>query len=71
MSLHFGGNDRWVPNDEVDAIKTKVPHATGSSVFHLYDGAAHGFAQSDSAAYDAAVTQLAEERALTMLAGIV
>lgn len=69
MSLHFGGNDRWVPNDEVAAIK--AAHSGRADVgVYLYDGAGHGFAQSDSAAYDAAIAKLAEERSLAMLASI-
>ena len=69
LSLHFGGEDRFVPDEEIDAIK--AAHATQPDVeVYVYPGGKHGFAQSDSAAYDAAMCQLAEERTLTMLARI-
>jgi carboxymethylenebutenolidase len=58
-----------VPEEEINAIK--AAHAAQPDVeVYVYPGGKHGFAQSDSAAYDAAMTHLAEERTLTMLARI-
>jgi carboxymethylenebutenolidase len=66
MSLHFGGDDRFVPPEEVAAIE--AAHESQPDVeIHVYPGAKHGFAQSDSAAYEAPAAHLSEERALAML----
>ncbi len=67
MSLHFGEDDRFVPNTEVDAIEAAFRNKPDVEVYR-YAGAKHGFVQSESAAYDAAAAQLSEERALAMLA---
>jgi carboxymethylenebutenolidase len=67
MSLHFGEDDRFVPNTEVDAIEAAFRGKPAVEIYR-YAGAKHGFVQSESAAYDAAAAQLAEERALAMLA---
>jgi carboxymethylenebutenolidase len=70
MSLHFGGDDRFVPQSEVDAIA--AAHAAQPAVeIYTYPGAKHGFAQADSAAYGAAAAQLSEERALAMLSKLI
>jgi carboxymethylenebutenolidase len=67
MSLHFGEDDRFVPLEEVDAIE-RAHRAQSAVEIYRYPGAKHGFAQADVPAYDASAAQLAEERALTMLA---
>lgn len=67
LSLHFGGADRFVPHEEVAAIEAAFKGRPDVGVYE-YPGAAHGFAQADSAAYDPAVAELSEERALAALA---
>jgi carboxymethylenebutenolidase len=67
MSLHFGEDDRFVPNSEVDAIEAAHRGQPAVEIYR-YPGAKHGFMQSESAAYDQRVAELADERALTMLA---
>jgi carboxymethylenebutenolidase len=66
MSLHFGEDDRFVPNTEVDAIEAAF-RGTPAVEIYRYPGAKHGFMQADSAAYDEKFAQLADERALAML----
>ena len=69
MSLHFGDDDRFVPNEEVAAIA--AAHAAQPAVeIYRYAGAKHGFAQSEAAAYDPAAAQLSDDRALAMLAAL-
>ncbi|HEV8022474.1 MAG TPA: dienelactone hydrolase family protein [Candidatus Lustribacter sp.] len=67
MSLHFGGDDRFVPNSEIDAIETAHRGQRAVEIYR-YPGAKHGFMQSESVAYDEGVARLADERALAMLA---
>jgi carboxymethylenebutenolidase len=67
MSLHFGEEDRFVPPEAIDTIQ--AAHRSQAQVeIYRYPGAKHGFAQSDTAAYDEAAAHLSEERALAMLA---
>jgi dienelactone hydrolase len=67
MSLHFGEEDRFVPPATIDAIETAHRGLTYVEIYR-YAGGKHGFAQSDSAAYDEAAARLSEERSLAMLA---
>ena len=69
MSLHFGGDDRFVPQDEIDAVAAAHAGQPAVRIF-TYPGAKHGFAQSEAAAYDPAAAQLSEDRALEMLAAL-
>jgi carboxymethylenebutenolidase len=69
VSLHFGEEDRFAPPATIDAIE--AAHRGSKNVeIYRYPGGKHGFAQSDSAAYDEAAARLSEERALALLARI-
>jgi dienelactone hydrolase len=65
--LHFGEDDRFVPNSEVDAIEAAHRGQPAVEIYR-YPGAKHGFMQSESAGYDERAAHLADERALAMLA---
>lgn len=69
MSLHFGEEDRFVPPATIDAIEAAHRGLKNVEIYR-YPGGKHGFAQSDSAAYDADAARLSEERSLAMLAHI-
>jgi carboxymethylenebutenolidase len=67
MSLHFGEEDRFAPPAIIDAIEAAHRGKPDVEIYR-YPGAKHGFAQSDSAAYDETAARLSEERTLAMLA---
>lgn len=66
MSLHFGDEDPLVPLDEVREIKGAL-EGFADVMIYRYPGARHGFAQVGSAAFDAQVCELAEQRAFATL----
>ena len=67
MSLHFGEEDRFVPPAVIDQIEAAHRGMTNVEIYR-YPGGKHGFAQSDSAAYDEDAARLSEERSLALLA---
>jgi carboxymethylenebutenolidase len=66
MSLHFGEADRFAPPPVIDEIEAAHRGKPGIEIYR-YPGAAHGFAQSEAAAYDPEAARLSEERTLAML----
>ncbi len=61
---HFGGKDAFIPTATIDQIRTADP----TGVFHVYEGADHGFACDDRPSHHPAATALAEQRTLEFLA---
>jgi len=61
---HFGGNDAFIPPAAIDQIRKADP----SGIFHVYDGADHGFACDDRDSHHPGATALAEQRTLAFLA---
>ena len=61
---HFGTEDRSIPLDEVERMRAAHP----AGVFHLYEGAGHGFNCDMRASYAPAAAALARQRTLDFLA---
>ena len=61
---HFGGKDAYIPPATIDRIRKADP----AGVFHVYDGADHGFGCDDRDSHHPAATALAEQRTLAFLA---
>jgi carboxymethylenebutenolidase len=61
VMYHFGGDDSFIPLDTVDRIRAADPNG----IFHLYDGAGHGFSCDDRDGYDAESAALSEQRTLS------
>ena len=61
---HFGGADQGITPADVDRIRALHP----AGIFHVYEGAGHGFACDRRPAFDAAAAALARQRTLAFLA---
>lgn len=64
VMYHFGAKDMFIPTATIDRIRKADP----GGVFHVYEGADHGFGCDDRESYHAAAASLAEERTLEFLA---
>ena len=65
LSLHFGAEDPLTPPSEVDATANALQDKPDAEVF-IYPGATHNFAVPGVPGYDAAVAELAEQRAFAL-----
>ena len=63
VMYHFGTEDKSIPLTEVEGIKALHP----AGIFHLYEGAGHGFNCDRRPSYDAAAAALARQRTLEFL----
>ncbi|HXP93219.1 MAG TPA: dienelactone hydrolase family protein [Candidatus Binatia bacterium] len=64
VQLHFGGNDRAIPLDDVEAIRSARPEVE----IYIYPGAGHCFGCHDRPeVYHAEATGLAQKRTLDFL----
>jgi carboxymethylenebutenolidase len=66
LLLHFGGNDRFIPQDVVARIRHTLGARPGVDI-HVYSGVDHGFNSEDRRAYNPEAAALAMGRTLTML----
>ncbi|MGH8294537.1 MAG: dienelactone hydrolase family protein [Steroidobacteraceae bacterium] len=64
VMYHFGSADKSIPLTEVERIKAAHPQG----IFHVYDGAGHGFNCDLRPSYDDAAAALARRRTLDFLA---
>ena len=64
VMYHFGTEDKSIPLAEVQRMKALHP----GGIFHLYEGAGHGFNCDLRPSYDATAAALARERTLEFLA---
>ncbi len=62
LSLHCGAEDPVAPMSEVEAIEAALREKPDAEVF-VYPGTTHNFAVPGVPGYDAAVAELAEQRA--------
>lgn len=63
VMYHFGTEDRSIPLTEVQRMRALHP----AGIFHLYEGAGHGFNCDRRPSYDAAAATLARQRTLEFL----
>ncbi len=63
VMYHFGTADKSIPLDDIERMKTLHP----AGIFHLYEGAGHGFNCDLRASYDPAAAALARQRTLAFL----
>ncbi len=61
---HFGANDKFIPAATIGKIRA----ADTAGIFHVYDGADHGFGCDDRESYNAGAAALANTRTLEFLA---
>jgi carboxymethylenebutenolidase len=64
VMYHFGSADKSIPLSEVDRLRAAHPQG----IFHVYEGAGHGFNCDLRPSYDAAAAALARSRTLEFLA---
>jgi carboxymethylenebutenolidase len=64
MMYHFGAEDSHIPLSDIDKIKAVNPQG----IFHIYQGAGHGFNCDQRASYNPQAAALARERSLAFLA---
>jgi carboxymethylenebutenolidase len=63
--LHFGAQDRSIPPDEIERVRTAFPQG----VYHVYAAAGHAFSNDDRAQnFNAEAAALAEQRTSGFLA---
>ena len=60
VMYHFGGKDKFIPTTTIDQIRKADP----TGIFHVYEGADHGFNCDDRESYHAASSELSEKRTL-------
>lgn len=65
-SYHFGGADKSVTMDVVEAVQAALKPNPRAETF-VYPGVEHGFTSKTSAAYDPEVSELSFKRALAVL----
>ncbi len=63
VMYHFGTADKGIPLTDIERMKTLHP----AGIFHLYEGAGHGFNCDLRASYDPAAAALARQRTLEFL----
>ncbi len=64
VMYHFGTADKSIPLDEIEGMRAAHP----AGIFHLYEGAGHGFNCDMRASYAPAAAALARQRTLDFLA---
>ncbi len=64
VMYHFGAEDSYIPESTIEQIREADP----SGIFHIYEGAGHGFNCDDRDSYDAESAKLSEKRSLEFLA---
>jgi carboxymethylenebutenolidase len=64
VMYHFGSADQGIPLSTVERLEAAHPEG----IFHIYDGAGHGFNCEQRASYDATAAALARRRTLEFLA---
>jgi len=64
VMYHFGSQDPSIPLEAVERLKA----ADGRGIFHIYEGAGHGFNCDLRPSYDEAAAALARRRTLDFLA---
>ena len=64
VMYHFGSADRSIPLSDVERLEAAHPEG----IFHIYDGAGHGFNCEQRPSYDATAAALARRRTLEFLA---
>jgi carboxymethylenebutenolidase len=64
VMYHFGTADRSIPLDEIEHMRAAHP----AGIFHLYEGAGHGFNCDMRASYSPGAAALARQRTLDFLA---
>ena len=64
VMYHFGATDTFIPAATIDCIRQADP----AGVFHVYEGAGHGFSCDDREGYHPEASRLAESRTLEFLA---
>jgi len=65
-SYHFGGADKSVTPDIVEAVRAALAHNPRAESY-VYPGIEHGFTQTGRPAFDAPVADLSFERAIRVL----
>ncbi len=63
VMYHFGTADKSIPLTDIERMKALHP----AGIFHLYEGAGHGFNCEQRASYDPAAAALARRRTLEFL----
>jgi carboxymethylenebutenolidase len=61
---HFGTQDNSIPLTDVEKVKAAHPEG----IFHLYEGAGHGFSCDQRPSYNPEAAALARRRTLEFLA---
>ena len=64
VMYHFGADDSYIPESTIEQIREADP----SGIFHIYEGAGHGFNCDDRDSYNAEAAKLSEQRSLEFLA---
>jgi len=64
IMFHFGELDTHIPLADIEKIKAEVP----KGIFHLYQGAGHGFNCDQRGSYNPQAAALARERSLAFFA---
>ncbi|HEY2037382.1 MAG TPA: dienelactone hydrolase family protein [Steroidobacteraceae bacterium] len=64
VMYHFGSADKSIPLTEVERLRAAHPQG----IFHIYEGAGHGFNCDQRPSYDPAAAALARQRTLDFLA---
>jgi carboxymethylenebutenolidase len=68
MLLFFGDQDAFIPNDQVEAIRTKLSDLKKTAEVVVYPGAPHGFFCNERESYRADAAKDAWQRLKTFLA---
>ena len=63
VMYHFGAEDTFIPEATIDQIRQADP----AGIFHIYEGAGHGFNCDDRDSYNAKAAKLSEKRSLEFL----
>ena len=64
VMYHFGATDHFIPTATIDKIRKADP----GGIFHVYEGAGHGFNCDDREGYDAGAAALSDGRTLEFIA---
>jgi carboxymethylenebutenolidase len=64
VMYHFGATDTYIPMATIDKIRQADPQG----IFHVYEGAGHGFNCDDRNGYDPAAAELSDKRTREFLA---
>jgi carboxymethylenebutenolidase len=64
VMYHFGATDHFIPMTTIDNIRRADPQG----IFHVYEGAGHGFNCDDREGYHPAASELSDQRSKEFLA---